>query len=88
MSLDERYRWVIGEDEDADVKDVFGRRRVLVVGISHGRTLFAIGVLDPHGEIAIDTRAWVDMPDEVADTLGYHLQAAAEENRQQQRRRS
>jgi hypothetical protein len=88
VALDKRYRWVIGKDEDAGVEDVMGRRRVLLVGIGHGRGIFAIGVLEPDGEVTVDTRAWVSMPDETLDTLGYHAQSAAEEIRQQQRRRS
>jgi hypothetical protein len=84
MALDERYQWVI--DTDAGVTDVMGRERVLALGIANGRVILGIGIKDARGEIFMDTRAWVDMPDEIADQLGYHCHSAAETDRQQKRR--
>lgn len=83
MALDERYQWVIGRDAGAE--DVMGRARVLAVGIGEGRVIVGIGVEDATGEVSIDTRAWVRMPNHVADRHAYHLQSAAETNRQRER---
>lgn len=82
MSLDDRYRWII--DEDAGVKDVVGRPRVIAVGIEDGRVILAIAVPDGDG-LDTDTRAWASLPNRVADQLGYNLQSAADINRQQDR---
>ena len=82
MALDERYQWVI--DKDAGVADAMGRVRIVAVGLDKGRVILAIGA--DGGDPEVDTRAWVTMPDEVADKLGYHLLSAAEKLRQQRRR--
>lgn len=82
MALDERYRSVI--KTDAGIKDVVGRARVVAVGLDEGRVILGIAIDDGDGPV-MDTRAWVSMPDDVADRLGYHLQSAAEVNRQRQR---
>lgn len=83
MTLDDRYQWVIRAD--AGVEDVMGRPRVLAVGIGDDRVILGIGIVDDKGEVSIDTRAWVRMPNHVADQHAYHLQSAAETNRQRQR---
>lgn len=71
MALDERYQWVIGEEAGAE--DVHGRPRTIGVGIQNGRVI-------------VDIRGWSSLPNHVADQLAYHLQSAAETNRQRERR--
>lgn len=83
MALDDRYQWIIGTD--AGVEDVMGRPRVLAVGIGEDRVILGVGIVDELGEVSMDTRAWVTMPRDVANQLGYHLQSAAGTDRQRQR---
>lgn len=80
MAFDDRYRYILGEDAGAE--DAIGRGRSLAVGLDNGRVIFAIGTGE---DVPVDTRAWVTMPDHVADKLAYHLLAAAEEIRRQRR---
>lgn len=82
MALDERYQWVIGKDAGAE--DVMGRARVLAIGIANNRVILGIGTPGDDGDVSIDTRAWVSMPNHVADQLAYHAQSAAETNRQRE----
>ncbi len=75
MTLDERHTRKIGEE--AGIKDVHGRPRVLYTAIDGDHVTLA------------DGRGWyVTMPSNVAAQLGIYLQSSAIEVDQQQGRRS